>query len=378
MCVFQKEVDEIDDLTTHVRQMKSANGQPIKGTFSATQEDAPCRIQAHGEGASSSAITSPQGKRVLTVNELEFGMSLDELKKLMELKGNELKDRINKDLGGVEGLASQLKTNVQTGIEGTKEEIQKRVKTFGRNEIPPKKPKTIFELAFEAVQDTTLIMLIICSIISIALSFYHPPDEQLDEEIVTESKDMGNLEWVEGAAIMIAVIVVVFVTAFNDWRKERQFRGLKDRIDQEHSASVIRNGKVVQVNVKDLVVGDLCCIKYGDLIPADGIVVQASDLKIDESSLTGETDLIKENVTDRMNLFSGKKKYKTLVFDSNIHLFCFQGTHVMEGSGRFIVLAVGLNSQTGIIMSLLGATKEEDENKKKEGKKQTISFLLDY
>ncbi|CAF5007623.1 unnamed protein product, partial [Rotaria sp. Silwood1] len=74
----------------------------------------------------------------------------------------------------------------------------------------------------------------------------------------------ANLEWIEGVAILVAVLVVVFVTAFNDWRKERQFRGLQK-----------------------LVVGDLCLIKYGDLIPADRILVRSSDLKIDESSLTG-------------------------------------------------------------------------------------------
>ena len=68
--------------------------------------------------------------------------------------------------------------------------------------------------------------------------------------------------------------------------------------------------------------------------------MQASDLKIDESSLTGETDLIKKNVDDNLTILSG--------------------THVMEGSGHFMVLAVGLNSQTGIIMTLLGATQEED------------------
>lgn len=105
-------------------------------------------------------------------------------------------------------------------------------------------------------------------------------------------------------------------------------------------ASVIRNSNVTQINIKDLVVGDICFLKYGDLIPADGIVVQASDLKVDESSLTGETDLIKKNETNSFIVLSG--------------------THVMEGSGRFVVTAVGLNSQTGIIMSLLGATQEEN------------------
>ena len=88
----------------------------------------------------------------------------------------------------------------------------------------------------------------------------------------------------------------------------------------------------------------------GDLLPADGLLVQSSDLKIDESSLTGETDLIKKGEDEDVGLLSG--------------------THVMEGSGRMIVVGVGLNSQVGSIMSLLGATAggKDSKDKKKEAK----------
>ncbi|CAF5187271.1 unnamed protein product, partial [Rotaria magnacalcarata] len=147
---------------------------------------------------------------------------------------------------------------------------------------------------------------------------------------------LTNLEWVEGVAILVAVLVVVFVTAFNDWRKERQFRGLQSKIEKDQQASVVRDNQIQQIPVSDLVVGDLCFVKYGDLLPADGVLVQSSDLKIDESSLTGETDLIKKSEADDAGLLSG--------------------THVMEGSARMVVLGVGLNSQVGNIMSLLGAT----------------------
>jgi Ca2+ transporting ATPase len=108
----------------------------------------------------------------------------------------------------------------------------------------------------------------------------------------------ANLEWIEGIAILIAVIVVVFVTAFNDWRKEKQFRSLQNRIEKDNLTSVIRNGQITRVNIKELVVGDVACIKYGDSVPADGIVITSSDLKVDESSLTGETNLVKKNEYD--------------------------------------------------------------------------------
>ena len=69
--------------------------------------------------------------------------------------------------------------------------------------------------------------------------------------------------WIEGVAILVAVIVVVFVTAFNDWRKEKQFRGLQSKIEHEHKFAVIRHGEVIQLPVGDIVVGDICQVKYG-------------------------------------------------------------------------------------------------------------------
>ena len=73
--------------------------------------------------------------------------------------------------------------------------------------------------------------------------------------------------WIEGVAILIAVFVVVFVTAFNDWRKEKQFRGLQSKIEHEHKFSVIRSGEVVQLPVSDILVGDICQVKYGTFTP---------------------------------------------------------------------------------------------------------------
>lgn len=65
-------------------------------------------------------------------------------------------------------------------------------------------------------------------------------------------------------AILVAVLVVVLVTAFNDWSKEKQFRGLQSKIEHEHKFSTIRNGEVEQIPVGDLLVGDICQVKYGE------------------------------------------------------------------------------------------------------------------
>ena len=263
--------------------------------------------------ADTDAATSSVNDAKITLEKLQFGVKLSELKDLMQLKSIEAKQRIEANYTSVDGLAKRLCTNLQSGIGESKAELDKRVEVFGKNEIPKKKAKNLFQLAFDAVQDTTLIMLIICAVVSIGLSFYHPDETVFDEEYLPgyNSASNSNLEWVEGAAIMVAVIVVVFVTAFNDWRKERQFRGLQDQIEQDNMASVIRNGLIKQVGVKEILVGDLCLVKYGDLIPADGILTQASDLNIDESSLTGETDLIKKDPLNNLTVLSGN------IFDKN-------------------------------------------------------------
>ena len=115
-----------------------------------------------------------------------------------------------------------------------------------------------------------------------------------------------NIEWIEGTAILIAVCVVVLVTAFNDWSKERQFRGLQNKIESDQMMSVLRDSKIGDFPVKEILVGDIIQVYYGHTIPADGIIIESNDLKIDESSLTGETDLIKKSANEKPMLFSGE------------------------------------------------------------------------
>ena len=76
----------------------------------------------------------------------------------------------------------------------------------------------------------------------------------------------GDTGWIEGAAILISVVVVVLVTAINDYTKEKQFRGLQNRIDKEHKISIIRNGNTIEIAVADIVVGDVLQIKYGSFL----------------------------------------------------------------------------------------------------------------
>ncbi|XP_041836074.1 plasma membrane calcium-transporting ATPase 2 isoform X2 [Melanotaenia boesemani] len=279
-----------------------------------------------------------------------FGCSLMDLRSLMELRGTEAVVKLQEDYGGVEGLCKRLKTSPTEGLADVQTDLDKRKEIFGRNLIPPKKPKTFLQLVWEALQDVTLIILEIAALISLGLSFYHPPGESGGESCATAAggvEDEGEADagWIEGAAILLSVVCVVLVTAFNDWSKEKQFRGLQSRIEQEQKFQVVRGSQVIQLPVADIVVGDIAQVKYGDLLPADGVLIQGNDLKIDESSLTGESDHVKKCADKDPMLLSG--------------------THVMEGSGRMVVTAVGVNSQTGIIFTLLGAGVEEEEKKEK-------------
>ncbi|XP_025021254.1 plasma membrane calcium-transporting ATPase 3 isoform X5 [Python bivittatus] len=305
-----------------------------------------------GDMANSSVDFYPKNQRREMNHAGGFGCTLSELRSLMELRGAEALQKVQETYTDVNGLCRRLKSSPTEGLSDNTTDLEKRRQIYGQNFIPPKKPKTFLQLVWEALQDVTLIILEIAAIISLGLSFYAPPGEQSEAcgNVSGGAEDEGESEagWIEGAAILLSVICVVLVTAFNDWSKEKQFRGLQSRIEQEQKFTVIRNGQQVQIPVAELVVGDIAQIKYGDLLPADGVLIQGNDLKIDESSLTGESDHVRKSVDKDPMLLSG--------------------THVMEGSGRMVITAVGINSQTGIIFTLLGAGGEEEEKKEKKGK----------
>uniref|UniRef100_A0A8I6AD42 Calcium-transporting ATPase n=1 Tax=Rattus norvegicus TaxID=10116 RepID=A0A8I6AD42_RAT len=286
----------------------------------------------------------------------DFGITLAELRALMELRSTDALRKIQESYGDVYGICTKLKTSPNEGLSGNPADLERREAVFGKNFIPPKKPKTFLQLVWEALQDVTLIILEIAAIVSLGLSFYQPPEgdnaQCKTRQAGAWKEGEGETGWIEGAAILLSVVCVVLVTAFNDWSKEKQFRGLQSRIEQEQKFTVIRGGQVIQIPVADITVGDIAQVKYGDLLPADGILIQGNDLKIDESSLTGESDHVKKSLDKDPLLLSG--------------------THVMEGSGRMVVTAVGVNSQTGIIFTLLGAGGEEEE-KKDEKKKEKKS-----
>lgn len=284
-------------------------------------------------------MASPLGvKKSFRVHQ-SFDVTLRELRELMVLRGREAIAHLD-ETGGVQKLAERLRTSITLGIPVSPKEVKTRRDIFGENRIPKVAPKSFIHLLWEALLDSTLIILVCAALFSLILNYVKP--------VQTED----NHGWIEGTAILVSVAVVVLVTAFNDYTKERQFRSLQDRIDSELVFPVIRDGGTLNIPTTEIVVGDICQIKYGDVVPADGVLVQSNDLKLDESSLTGESDYVKKGVSVDPLLLSG--------------------TNVMEGSGKMLVTAVGINSQAGIIFTLLGAVAKKKEKLEKDGKKSVI------
>lgn len=259
-----------------------------------------------------------------------FKITLDELNDLMSHKELPLIKELNEKHEGVSGLIKKLKSSSVKGLMGISNDLQNRVELFGKNYIAPKPPKAFWVLVWEALEDTILRILIAAAIVSLVLG------------MIIESVETG---WIDGFAILVAVAVVSLVTAVNDWQKEKQFRQLQGKIDKEQTVDVIRGGDSETIQVTELVVGDVCQLKYGDLVPADGILLQGNDVKVDESSLTGESDQVKKTFEKDIGLFSG--------------------THIMEGSCKYLITAVGEHSQAGRIMVLLGAGDKKQEEAKK-------------
>ncbi|XP_054242625.1 plasma membrane calcium-transporting ATPase 1 isoform X13 [Indicator indicator] len=264
-----------------------------------------------GDMANNSIAYSGVKNAVKETNHGDFGVTLAELRSLMELRAADALHKIQECYGDVHGICAKLKTSPNEGLSGNPADIERREAVFGKNFIPPKKPKTFLQLVWEALQDVTLIILEIAAVVSLGLSFYQPPggNESLCGSVnVGEEEEESEAGWIEGAAILLSVVCVVLVTAFNDWSKEKQFRGLQSRIEQEQKFTVIRGGQVIQIPVADIIVGDIAQVKYGDLLPADGVLIQGNDLKIDESSLTGESDHVKKSLDRDPMLLSGKKQ----------------------------------------------------------------------
>lgn len=239
--------------------------------------------------------------------------------------------------------------------------LEDRERVFGRNVLPPKKGKSLLLLMWIALQDKVLIVLIIAAIVSLILGFYNDfiaPQEFLPcNSNPTGLCEKPNPDWVEGLAILIAVIVVVTVGSVNDYGKERQIQKLSAQ-KEERDVKVIRGGQRGLMSVRDVQVGDILHIEPGEVIPADGVFLRGYNVKCDESGATGESDLIKKATYDdcladleAAESIGGKP--------SKRDPFLISGSRVQEGVGEYVVTSIGQMSFNGkLMMSLHGEAED--------------------
>ncbi|EWZ81958.1 calcium-translocating P-type ATPase, PMCA-type [Fusarium oxysporum f. sp. lycopersici MN25] len=289
-----------------------------------------------------------------------FNHSPEVLNQLLDPKSLD----VLKGLGGLPGLARSLNVDLKAGLSVDELNTQNcpRIKVFGRNQLPPKKPKSIWRLAWITFQEAVLIMLTVAGTISLALGLYETFG------VSHQPGDPTPVDWVEGVAILGAVLIVVVVASHNDWQKEKAFVKLNTKKD-DREVKVIRSGKSMLVNVADVVVGDVLNLEPGDLIPADGIFIDGHNVKCDESTVTGESDALKK--TPGAKCFVDDPM-RTKEPDP----FIISGSRVLEGMGTFVVTSVGVNSSFGkIMMSVRTDIESTPLQKKLEGLAVAIAKL---
>lgn len=226
-----------------------------------------------------------------------------------------------KSLKGVDGLVKLLSTHRTAGVDASS--VAQRRELLGTNSLPSAPRNSFWQLFVDTFDDATLQILIAAAIVSLVIGVYDDP----------------ATGYVEGLAIIAAVLIVSVVTAVNDYQKESQFRDLSQKDEEEVDVLVMRSGKAKQIRVQELVVGDVVCVEAGDEIPCDGILLQYDGLELDESALTGEPmDIDKDDTTDP---------------------FVLSGCTVSAGSGQFLAIAVGRDSQWGVIKSHLEKEQEQ-------------------
>ena len=244
----------------------------------------------------------------------------------------------NKDSDEVRGRLVSRTTTSGTSRELGSDSFMDRKRIFKGNHLPEKKAKSIFELAWLAYNDKVLILLTVAAVVSLALGIY---------QSLSAKDGEAPVQWVEGVAIMVAIIIVVVVGAANDWQKERQFIKL-NRKKENRDVKVIRSGKSREISVYDILVGDVMHIEPGDMIPVDGIFISGHNVKCDESSATGESDLLKKTPGDEV--YAAIDSHQNI---TKMDPFVVSGGKVTEGIGTFLVTAVGVNSSHGKTMMAL-------------------------
>jgi Ca2+-transporting ATPase len=240
----------------------------------------------------------------------------------LETLRNQINEQIWHSLSETEAL-ERLNTHTMEGL--STEEVRVRQEVFGYNELREAPRPTFWSRLINQFKDFLVLILIIASVISLLLGDY-----------------------VEAAAIMAIVILNAALGVIQESRAEEALAALKKMTAPE--AQVVRDGKQLTIPTRELVPGDIVILETGNYIPADVRLIEAVNLKIDESSLTGESVPVQKRantVLDREIPLGDRKNT------------AYMGTMVTYGRGRAVVVSTGMNTQFGLIAQMVQSFESE-------------------
>jgi len=219
---------------------------------------------------------------------------------------------------------------------------------------------TCCEMFKGALDDFMLKLLMVCAIVSITVDMLMVDGKKHPDEYYHA--------WVDGFAIMVAVLVVSGVGSIVDYKKGVEFVSKRNLSDSLRKITVIREGKKIELHPNGLYVGDIIKVNYGVSIPVDGILIEGN-IGCDESAMTGESDeLMKEIPSECDKLHAASEtddtKHMTRKVGSAMKnelpsSILQSGTSVASGDGTFMCLMVGPASCLGMIEAKTGVKEEE-------------------
>ncbi|XP_042428226.1 probable calcium-transporting ATPase 8, plasma membrane-type isoform X1 [Zingiber officinale] len=251
------------------------------------------------------------------VRKAGFLISPDELTNIARSHDN----RRLKNHRGVSGIARKISISPDYGVKTSDLSIRQEI--YGINQYVEKPPRSFLMFVWDALHDLTLLILMICALISIVVG------------LATEGWPKGMYD---GLGIVLSIFLVVIVTSISDYRQSLQFRDL-EKEKKKIFIQVTRDGYRQRVSIYDLVVGDIVNLSIGDIVPADGLYISGYALLIDESSMSGESEP---------------------VHVSHEKPFLLAGTKVQDGSATMIVTAVGMKTEWGKLMETLSYGGEDE------------------
>ncbi len=205
----------------------------------------------------------------------------------------------------------------------TDQEVEASRQKYGTNEIPDSEPTTFWDEFKETFGDPMIRILLAIAALMIVMFF------------------LGYAEIYEPLGTIVAVLIVAFVSAKTGVASDTKYRELKDRTEKEH-CKVYRNGRVMVVNVDDVVVGDKVLLQSGDKVPADGVLVSGS-LRVDNSALNGEAEECKKTAAEEDFQLADDITGDTFVDAHSL----FRGAVIFDGEGVLDVRKVGLKTMMG-------------------------------